>query len=240
MNDESFAGCGSPDEAQAFLNARRAEWSQRLHWKWALDLYARIIEHVSDSLATRLPNWKDGLDADIIAMARPDEQRDQLILQEELLDLSLGARRRLGRAFAITHDGVAASARDQETAFCPVVDVKQDFVYVVLSTKGVARNEVMKRTVSALIGALIYFAVPRGMAIADRDGKSFEFAYADSDRMTPALRDAAGKVGVELFTRITLKPFDVSTLPRDAESHAAEAIRLARQSGWTGNRQPLL
>ena len=72
------------------------------------------------------------------------------------------------------------------------------------------------------------------MAVADRDGQSFEFAYGDTDGMASELRDNARKTGVDLFTRVRFKAFDVSTLPRDAESQAAEAITLARKSGWTG------
>ncbi len=96
---------------------------------------------------------RDGLDAETIAMSRSDDQRERLRLQEELLDLPLGARWRLGRAFALTHEKVAASTRGHETVFCPITDIKNDFVYVVLSTRGVARNDVMKRTLTALVAA---------------------------------------------------------------------------------------
>jgi len=96
---------------------------------------------------------RDGLDAETIAMSRSDDQREQLRLQEELLDLPLGARRRRGRAFALTHEKVAASTRSHETVFCPITDSKNDFVYVVLSTRGVARNNVMNRTLTALVAA---------------------------------------------------------------------------------------
>jgi hypothetical protein len=128
LNDESFTRCESAEAAQDFVAARRAEWLQRLRWKQALDLYARIIEHVADSLATRLPNWRDGLDAETIAMVRSDDQREQLRLQEELLDLRLGERRRLGRAFALMHEKVATSTRTPETTFCPIPDIKKNFV----------------------------------------------------------------------------------------------------------------
>jgi len=77
------------------------------------------------------------------------------------------------------------------------------------------------------------------MAVADRDGQSFEFAYGDTDGMASELRDNARKAGVDLFTRVRFKAFDVSTLPRDAEPQAAEAITLARKSGWTGEAREL-
>ena len=96
---------------------------------------------------------RDGLEAETIAMSRSDNQREQLRLQEELLELPLGARRRRGRAFALTHGKVAASTRGHETVFCPITDIKNDFVYVVLSTRGVARSDVMKRTLTALVAA---------------------------------------------------------------------------------------
>jgi len=139
-----------------------------------------------------------------------------------------------GRAFALTHEKVKTSTRSPETAFCPIPDIKKDFVYVVLSTRGTVRNEVMKRSMTALVAALAYFAVPRGMAIADRDGQGFEFAYCDADGVARELRDVALKAGREVFKRVRFKPFDVSTLPRDAEQQAAEAVRLAHESGWTG------
>ena len=66
----------------------------------------------------------------------PDQGRQQLPLQEDLCDLRLGARRRLGRAFALAREGVLASTRENETVYLPVVDVKDDFVYVVMATRG--------------------------------------------------------------------------------------------------------
>ena len=76
--------------------------------------------------------------------------------------------------------------------------------------------------------------MPRGIAVADRDGQSFGFAYGDADGMASELRDNARKAGVDLFTRVRFKAFDVSTLPRDAEPQAAEAITMARKSEGTG------
>jgi hypothetical protein len=43
------------------------------------------------------------------------------------------------------------------------------------------------------------------MAVADRDGQSFEFAYGDTDGMASELRDNARKTGVGFFTRVRFK-----------------------------------
>jgi hypothetical protein len=121
------------------------------------------------------------------------------------------------------------------TTFAPVPDVKDGFVYVVLSARGVDRSEVVRRTRHALISALAHFGVERGMAIADRDGEGFEFAYGE--RLDAVARDAAREAGKQLFTGLSIKPFNVDTLPRDADAHAAEAIRLARGLGWRGDER---
>jgi len=99
-------------------------------------------------------------------------------------------------------------------------------------TRGVARNEVLSRVQISLMAALAYFGVERGMAIAARDEEGFEFAYADG--LDPRFCEEAAAAGRELFTRVRLKPFDLSTLPRDGEEQAAEAVRLAHLLGWQG------
>jgi hypothetical protein len=233
LNDGSFASCESAEAAQRFFAEHRQEWATRIRWKEAVDLYAQLVEHVSDSLAHRLPNWQDGLDPDALAMVPPDDRCEPLVLQEELCDLPLGARRRLGRAFALVYEKAADAAGDRVTIFAPVPDVKDDFVYVVLSARGLERSEVIRRARHALVSALAHFGVERGMAIADRDGEGFEFAYGAG--LDSVARDAAKTAGKQLFARVSIKPFNVDTLPRDADAHAAEAIRLARRLGWQRN-----
>ena len=190
----------------------------------------------SDALATRLPNWKEGLDAETLALIAPESERNYVRLQEELCDLRLGVRRQLGRALALVRKTLAVSPSPQETVYMAIPDAKPDFLYVVLSARGVARQEVMKRTYCALLGELGYYGRRRGMAIADRDGEGFEIAYGEVED-EPA-DDRVLEAGRALFERLRLRPFDVSTLRRDGEAHSAEAGALLVDFGFerTGSK----
>ena len=54
------------------------------------------------------------------------------------------------------------------------VDSKPDFVYILVWAKGIDRAELVKRSNMLLRAAMTCYKRPRGMVIADRDGKNFE------------------------------------------------------------------
>ena len=58
---------------------------------------AKPIERVSNDLSTRSENYREGLDKEIIDLFDPlSERRNYLLIQEELCDLILDERRKLG------------------------------------------------------------------------------------------------------------------------------------------------
>lgn len=55
LNNETFAGCIGPDDARLVAIARAEELRTAINRKGEADRYARLLEHVADSLADRHP-----------------------------------------------------------------------------------------------------------------------------------------------------------------------------------------
>ncbi len=228
LSDEQFGRCEGMEDVQAVVGARAREWDERLRWKKSLDRYASLVEYVSDTFATRLPNWQDGPDAETLALMAPEGQRDRLRLQEELCDLPLAARRRIGRAFMVVSDVMAVSPPEIDMRLIAVPDAKPDFLYVLSSTRGVARQEVMRRTREALGAGLAHYRCRRGISITDRDGQNYEIAYGEIDDALAA-DPRVIEAGRLIFGQSRPRPFDVDTLPRDAADLCGEADYLIRR-----------
>jgi len=137
---------------------------------------AHHIEYVSDTLAKRHPEYRDGIDAETLArFDDPDKRSNYLMLQENLCDLPLAGRRMLGWQFETVIRKVQEDVNSESMSFTAAwMDSKPDFVYVFVSSKGVVRFEVIRRSEALLIGALAHYRKNAGMFIADRDGVSYE------------------------------------------------------------------
>ncbi len=100
--DATFRSWTNYDAARA-AGAERARRDLLFGYKLARDKPASLVEYVADSLATRLPNYAEGLDAEMMAMFDADEARQRYLqMQEVISDLSLIARRQLGQAMIET------------------------------------------------------------------------------------------------------------------------------------------
>jgi hypothetical protein len=66
-------------------------------------------------------------------------------------------------------------------------DRKPDFVYVFVSSRGVARSEVLRRSQALLLGALAHYGKNAGIFITDRDGVSYEVGLFANGPLTPEL-----------------------------------------------------
>ena len=64
-------------------------------------------------------------------------------------------------------------AEDMVYAAC-YMDSKPDFLYVLISSKGVTRLDLMAWSNALPRGGMTAYGKTRGMAIADRDGNNFE------------------------------------------------------------------
>ena len=77
-------------------------------------------------------------------------------------------------------DIMAVSPPEIDMRLIAVPDAKPEFLYVLSTTRGVARQEAMHRTREALGAGLVHYRRRRGMSITDRDGQNYEIAYFNS------------------------------------------------------------
>jgi len=211
LNDETFDGCQSLEYAASFVKARENEFKERLKAKMTLDQYTRMVEHVSDALATRAPDYAVGLDPATLAGFDSDTNRkNYLRLQEELCGLRLVARRNLGEAFDRVHRKVAESRKLQDMVYCAILfDEKPDFLYVLAASCGIERQKLLSRTRFTLNGALAWYRVRQGMALVDRDGAGYEVCLTEFKHPT----DTDIKAGQELFGTLRMMTIAARTLP---------------------------
>jgi hypothetical protein len=176
LNAGSLTGCGGYADARISSAARDAEWQTVLSAGRSRHTFASIVEYVSDALATRLKNFADGLDAQIIAGFDPaDDRRNYLLMQAELCDLRLAERTALGEQFANVIDKVKNSQCTEDMTYMAFyTDSKPDLVYVLVSAKGIDRATILGRSTILLRAAITAYGKDRGLVIADRDGDGFE------------------------------------------------------------------
>jgi hypothetical protein len=176
VNEQTFVGCHGHEEAQLMAAARETDLEMYLYFKPVRDRFANIIEFVSDQLAKRLDNYTDGLDPRVLALYDDATNRRQyLLMQEELCDLTLPERHALGMQFLTAIEKLKRSERAEDMVYAAChMDSKPEFLYVLISSKGVTRLDLMARSNALLRGGMTAYGKTRGMVIADRDGKNFE------------------------------------------------------------------
>jgi hypothetical protein len=154
MRDESFEGCVQPDEFLTYLLVSEVEFRRRLEMKREADRGARLIEYIADTLATRNPNYADGLDPETLASFDATERRSNyLVLQEHLGDLRLGERRALGTAFLELIENVGSGPGVRRAWW---TDAKPDFLYLLAAVGGIERSRLLGEGPAMLQAALAY------------------------------------------------------------------------------------
>jgi hypothetical protein len=192
IRDESFEGCVRVEEFLTFVLVSEAECLRRVELKREADRGARFIEYLADTLATRNPNYADGLDAETLARFDAIEERSNyLMLQEHLGDLRLAERRALGTAFLEVIEKVGSGSGVRRTWW---TDAKPDFLYVLAAVRGIERPRLLREGPLILQAALAYHGKRRGMLIIDRDGESFEVCLAELPEADPVMVEAAGRL----------------------------------------------
>lgn len=195
LNGDTFDGCHGVDNLAATVNIRDVELRRRIAQKQEQRYYAMMVEYVSDSLARRDPDYAQGLDTPLLTLFDAfDDRRNYLRLQENLCNLRLGERRRLGEALG----GLRQQMGNEECDFIYQsvwFDSKPDFLYMLACAKGIERAEILQRAVILLHAGLAYAQKLEGMIIVDRDGRNFEIGQA----AVPEHSSEAIAAGEELF-----------------------------------------
>lgn len=212
---ESFDGCNGLQHAREYANGRARELHDARRRKAQMDSFAFWIEDVADQLAIRHPEYKEGLSEEMQAgFDDPDNRKNYLLMQNELCDLQLSDRRLLGGRFKEIIERTRKTDQIECMAYqTSWIDTKPDFVYVLVSSKGVVRQELLKRCSDLLLGALSFYLKNRGMVIADRDGESYEVQIMTKFQRSPE----ADELGKQFFTGLRMYNYPSTFVPEVSE-----------------------
>ncbi len=209
LNGETFDGCRSGADLETALARNAGQLERRIAEKHRQDFFAGVIEHVSDALAVRAPDYAGGLDPETVAKfdAEPN-RRNYLIIQENLCDLRLGERRGIGEGFVRLRERVAAEGWDlgYRSFFS---DGKSDFLYVLAVARGLDRAEILRRAQILLLGGLAQRGKKEGMIIVDRDGMGYEVMQI----AVPSHTAEAVAAGDALFAKLKITDTPIRLLP---------------------------
>ncbi len=207
----SFDACKGLDHAKKHINSRARELHDLQTRKTQADSSALLIEDVADQLAVRHSGYREGLSEEMKArFDDPDNRKNYLLMQNELCDLPLPDRRLLGSRFKDIIERLKGTDQIECMAYqTSWIDAKPDFVYVLVSSKGVVRQELLKRCSDLLLGALSFYLKNRGMVIADRDGESYEVQIVTKFQQSPETIEA----GRHFFTERKMRDYPSTFVP---------------------------
>jgi hypothetical protein len=211
LNDGSFAGCTGRSDARITVAARQDRLQAALQRKYEADQYAYLLEHVADELASRNPEFSEGVPPDFVAAYDPpDRRQNYLEMQAALADLRLRERAELGHALHGTVERVAGKGQGF-TFRAARFDSMPDWVYVLGASKNLDRAELLSRTMLLLGGAMAFYDKPKGLVIVDRDSSGYEVALS-----LPGVRPTQAHVeaGQRLFGDLRITSTALHFLPQ--------------------------
>ena len=200
---------GSPCEVASLqdileeIGEHKTEVKSLIRKRKIANLQAKPIEHLSDRLSTRLESYEDGLDEELVRLFDPDLKRSNyLMIQDELCDLVLDERRKLGASLSGAVEKVKEEDSNEPMVYqAAYLDSKPDFLYVLSSSKGFSRNEVIKRCCELLQGGLAYYGKTRGLAVNyTQNLESYEAVMINSFKETPE----SMRLGKECFSNLKM------------------------------------
>ena len=184
----------------------QAEVRELIAERRALNLQGRSIEELSDRLSRRLESHESGLSEELALLFDPGSERSNyLLMQDELCDLVIDERRRLG---GLLDDLVEKSVREELNEGMIYraghLDSKPDFLYVFSCSAGLSREDIFRRCHGLIQGGLSFYRKNRGLVAnytLNRDG--YEVALVRSFAESPESR----RLGIELFA--DMRMFDI-------------------------------
>lgn len=210
INDGSFAGCAGLSDARLAVAAQQDRVEDAFRRKFEADQHAHLIEHVADELATRNPNYAEGIPESLLAAYDLTSQRQNYLeMQAALADLRLRERAELGRSFHSVIERVAQ--KDQGFTFRAArFDSMSDWVYVVGAARKVERAELLSKIMVLMGGAMAFYDKPKCLVVVDRDNQGYEVGLSRPGiRPTPADVQA----GEDLFGNLRITSTPLHFLP---------------------------
>lgn len=205
---------GSPREVDSLqdileeIGEHKTEVESLIGKRKATNLQAESIEQLSDRLSTRLESYEDGLDEELARLFDPASKRSNyLMLQDELCDLVLDERRKLGASLSGAVEKVKEDDSNESMVYqADHLDSKPDFLYIFSSSKGFSRNEVIKRCCELLQGGLAYYGKTRGLAVNYTQGlENYEAVMIHSFKETPE----SMRLGKECFSNLKMSDIPI-------------------------------
>jgi hypothetical protein len=211
LNNGSLEGCGSRAEARAKVAKQWNQVAAARAAKAESDRFSKLMEYVADQLATRNSDYASDLSPELLAsFDGPAVRKQYMQMQEVLANLRLRERAVLGRAF----EGVVQSLRGNKEGFTYRAihfDSRPEWVFVLVSSKGVTRREVLERATCLTRAAMAHYRKSRCLLVVDRDGESFEVTMGI---MNSPATDEEITAGRELFGRLKMTAQEYSFVPK--------------------------
>jgi len=202
----SFPRSVTLQEIKAQLSRREHDIKEIVMQKKEADSQAEIIERVSNDLSRRLENYADGLDdATISRFDSASKRTNYLLMQDELCDLVLDERRKIGAGLSTAIEKVRSENADMLYQAVSLTS-KPDFLYILSSTKGIPRGDIISRGQSLLMSGLSYYVKKRGLFLnytQDRDG--FELVLVRDFQDSASLKE----LGQQLFSKLKIADLPV-------------------------------
>jgi hypothetical protein len=207
LNQGSFASCLGLADAKVAVASHSKRFEEMLSQKVESDRFSRLLEHVANELATRLPDFAKGLPAKVLkAFDCPENRENYLKMQLVLANLRLRERAELGRAFngavqKLANDAQGFVYREMR------LDSHPEWVYILGASKNVNRTTLLSQFEPLMRGALAYFEKSRCLLVVDRDGVGYEVALSRLGYQ-PSVADYA--VGNKLYGNLRTERRDFS------------------------------
>jgi hypothetical protein len=201
---DTLTGCIGHDHARVSVEAAQNELDGILERLEGHRHFSGLLEHVADCLATRSETCLDGLTPNLGAhFDAPNQRQSYLLMQEVLADLPLLDRAALGKQFAdvIARLKVRAEGYCQATAH---IDSRPDWIFVFGSSRGWARDGILRSIEPVMRGALAHYRKQKCMVLIDRDGEGYEVAITrPGELFIPTAEDLLN--GRKLFAGLAMK-----------------------------------
>ena len=203
LNNGVFPKSISLSQIGKEVESNKKQIDKLIRQKSLMDQNSFIIENVSDALSKRLEGYEKELDKNIsMRYDSPLNRKNYLLMQNELCDLVLDERRKIGNAFFEIMEKVKDEDNKESMIFKAIwSDSKPYFQYVLAASKGVERKELIKRSEVLIRAALAKYNKTRGMIITyNQDIDNFEVVLVNKyDR-----NDSEVEIGEQLFGQLKM------------------------------------
>jgi hypothetical protein len=186
----------------------RKQINELIRIKSHMDESSYIIENISDALSKRLEGYEKRLDEETSARFDPASNRQNYILmQNELCDLVLDERRKIGEKFALIMEKVKNDKNKDSMGYQAIsLDSKPNFQYVLSASKGSERRELIKRSEVLIRAALAEYNRERGIIITyNHDIDNFEVVLVDKFEKT----EFDVNIGKRFFSQLKIEDIPI-------------------------------